>query len=188
MAAETTIAVLRAWAPAKRSATLLLTLIGFPVACSMLTGSLRRVWQTASSNEVQHAFGQYCDAVLDRERQLRESYGNCLNQLKRKEIRWFYGTDHLPTQESIGPTGTTKLIENKMLDRRFAVAPMMDGVGSFLRSNSWIGVVCKSCARRFYFSFAFVLTKLPPAVAECSRSCIAGQGLHRGGRDERGVL
>jgi hypothetical protein len=34
----------------------------------------------------------------------------------------------------------------------------------------------------FYFSFAFVLTKLQPAVAECSRTCIAGyrDGLHAG--------
>jgi hypothetical protein len=37
--AETTIEVLRAWAPAKRSATLLLTLIGFPIACSTLAKS-----------------------------------------------------------------------------------------------------------------------------------------------------
>jgi hypothetical protein len=32
--------------------------------------------------------------------------------------------------------------------------------------------VCKSCARRFYFSFTFVLTKLQPVVAKCRPSCI----------------
>jgi hypothetical protein len=36
------------------------------------------------------------------------------------------GGDHLSVQKSIGPTGTTKVIENNMLDHRFSVAPMMD--------------------------------------------------------------
>ena len=30
-----------------------------------------------------------------------------------------------------------------------------------------MGGVCKSCARRFYYSFLFVLTKLQSAVAGC---------------------
>jgi len=33
--------------------------------------------------------------------------------------------------------------------------------------------VCKSCARMFYYSFAFVLTKLQPVAAKCRRSWIA---------------
>jgi hypothetical protein len=36
----------------------------------------------------------------------------------------------LSAQKSNGPTGTTKAIENKMLDRRFAVAPLMDWTGT----------------------------------------------------------
>jgi hypothetical protein len=34
---------------------------------------------------------------------------------------------------------------------------VMNRVGSFLKSNSWVGVVCKSCAHMFYCSLAFVL-------------------------------
>jgi hypothetical protein len=33
--------------------------------------------------------------------------------------------------------------------------------------------VCKSCARMFYYPFAFVLTKLQPVAAKCRRSSIA---------------
>jgi hypothetical protein len=47
---------------------------------------------------------------------------------------------------------------------RFCVAPMMDWVESCFKSNSYTGVVCKSCARRFYYSSAFVHTRSPAAV------------------------
>jgi hypothetical protein len=45
-------------------------------------------------------------------------------------MRQFYCRDHLPAQKSMGPTWTVKMIENKMLARRFAVAPLMDWTGT----------------------------------------------------------
>jgi hypothetical protein len=45
-------------------------------------------------------------------------------------MRSFYRTDHLSAKKSIAPAGTTKMIENKTLGRRFAVAPLMDWVES----------------------------------------------------------
>ncbi len=49
-----------------------------------------------------------------------------------------------------------------------------DGLGGeFLKSNSEGRVVCKFCARMFYYSFAFVLTRLQPVAAICRRSWIA---------------
>jgi hypothetical protein len=51
-------------------------------------------------------------------------------------MRWFYRTDRFSTKKSIGPTWTTKMIENNMLDRRFAVAPLMDWSESLGFSNS----------------------------------------------------
>jgi NAD(P)-dependent dehydrogenase (short-subunit alcohol dehydrogenase family) len=61
---------------------------------------------------------------------LHESCQNCFNQLKRKENALVLSHGSFVAQKSIGPIQTTKRNENNMLDRRFAVAPMMDWVES----------------------------------------------------------
>jgi hypothetical protein len=50
---------------------------------------------------------------------------------------------------------------------------LKDWVESSSKSDSEKRVVCKSCARSFYYSFAFVLTKLQPVAAKSRPSCTA---------------
>jgi hypothetical protein len=67
MVAETTIGALGPWAPAKRRAILLLTLIGFLIACSTLARSQRsKSYLVMCSNAVLHVFSQYSNAGLAR--------------------------------------------------------------------------------------------------------------------------
>jgi hypothetical protein len=83
--AETTIAVLRAWGPAKRGATLHLT---FLIVYSMPACELATVEIIAGDSAALHALSRYGSAVLDWRRRTTRSCQTCFNQLKRKENAW----------------------------------------------------------------------------------------------------
>jgi hypothetical protein len=60
----------------------------------------------------------------------------------------FYRTDRLSAQKLVGRTKSTKVNESKMLDRRFAIAPMMDWTGASqkVKRDQRLGTVVASHA------------------------------------------
>jgi hypothetical protein len=91
------------------------------------------------SNAVLHVLGRYGNAVPDRAKSTKASYiekPELIQPAEKKGERVSFITLIIVGPKSIGPTPTTKRNENSMLHHRFSVAPMMDWVESFLKSNS----------------------------------------------------